>query len=412
MAALLLAIFAVLWVPAAGEGPSPPEGSQGPAMISSPQNGSIQYVQTGIEFTSELLNSSTFGEPVEFSWDFGDGNGSTDVTPIHAYSKEGNYTVVLTITDVRGNVTTASVGLIVVYPPLPQVTIVAGSGVPTNFSAGKPIRFSATGILMGPETSQLTYIWDFGDGKVLDGEAPEHSYARPGTYNVTVTVSDGHSYSRDSIQVLVKARPMDTDSGTLYIWLGISLILLIGFAAFFGGTEAGLLMLMPLLLLLYSKIKKEQILDNYTRGQIHGYIIANPGDHYSSIKNALDLNNGTLAYHLKRLEVEDIIRSRMDGLLRRYYPAGMKMPEPNGNALTEVQRTLMAKIKETPGISQSDIATLMKLSNATVNYHMERLLKKGVVRRQRAGMKYKCYLTEDANGAFVEHDPPPSVGNN
>jgi predicted transcriptional regulator len=88
------------------------------------------------------------------------------------------------------------------------------------------------------------------------------------------------------------------------------------------------------------------------------------------------------------------------------------MPEPNGNALTEVQRTLMAKIKETPGISQSDIATLMKLSNATVNYHMERLLKKGVVRRQRAGMKYKCYLTEEADRAFVAHEPAPPPGNN
>jgi chitodextrinase len=300
-AAILLVSSTVLLGPAAGEGPPLPEGAQGPAFISSPQNGSIHDVNFGIEFTSEVLNSSTFGEPVEFWWDFGDGNGSTEVTPRHAYSREGNYTVVLTLTDNRGNVTTASVSFSVVYPPLPQVTIVAGSGVPRNYSASEVIEFSATGLLTGPEGPQLRYVWDFGDGKVMEGSAPEHSYAQPGTYNVTVTVSDGHSYSRDSIQVIVKARPPVADNGMLCATLAISVVLLVGFVAFFGGTEAGLLMLMPLLLLLYSKIKKEQILDNYTRGQIHGYIIANPGDHYSSIKNALDLNNGTLDRKSTRL---------------------------------------------------------------------------------------------------------------
>ena len=35
-------------------------------------------------------------------WDFGDGNTSTEVTPVHAYSSEGNYNVSLKVTDDRG----------------------------------------------------------------------------------------------------------------------------------------------------------------------------------------------------------------------------------------------------------------------------------------------------------------------
>jgi len=41
--------------------------------------------------------------PYSYEWDFGDGNTSTDVAPIHAYKSEGSYTVTLKVTDDRGN---------------------------------------------------------------------------------------------------------------------------------------------------------------------------------------------------------------------------------------------------------------------------------------------------------------------
>ncbi|MCZ3388968.1 MAG: phytase [Actinomycetia bacterium] len=41
-----------------------------------------------------------------------------------------------------------------------------------------------------PEGSPLTYTWDFGDGTQGEGPNPEHSYAEPGTYNVSVQALD------------------------------------------------------------------------------------------------------------------------------------------------------------------------------------------------------------------------------
>lgn len=380
-----------------------------PAAISSPAEWTICYVYEGIEFTSDLLNSSTFGAPLDPFWDFGDGNSSTGINPVHVYERQGNYTVTLTLTDGGGNVTRATVNITVVFRPLPPVTIVD----PTESAgvrAGDTIDFSFQGLLMAVQSRDMSYSWDFGDGTVLDGPTPSHAYARPGTYNVTVTVSDGHSVTKDTLQLTVKARPPVAAGGAqwLHAWLAVSVVLVAGIGLFLGGTELGLGLLAPFFVFLYSKIRRDQILDNYTRGQIHGYILANPGEHYNSIKGALELNNGTLAYHLNRLESEQVIKSRIDGLYRRYYPATMKMPEPNGHALTEVQRSIMSKIKETPGISQRDIASLMKLSNATVNYHMERLLKKGTIRRERAGMRNRCFLTPDGERELEPgHGAPP-----
>lgn len=41
-----------------------------------------------------------------YKWSFGDGNTSTSITPTHTYSKEGNYTISLTITDDNNNIDT------------------------------------------------------------------------------------------------------------------------------------------------------------------------------------------------------------------------------------------------------------------------------------------------------------------
>ena len=172
-------------------------------------------------------------------------------------------------------------------------------------------------------------------------------------------------------------------------------------ASLYALVPGGLLSLSPALMFLYSRISQDRVLDNYTRGQIHGYILANPGGHFSSIKAALDLNNGTLAYHLQRLQTERLVKSAFDGTHRRFYPAGMKVPEPVKDGLTEVQRMIVSLTIERPGISQRELGSLMGLSPATVNFHIERLAAKGVVRRERAGMRNRCFVTH-----FFPKNPP------
>jgi PKD repeat protein len=46
-------------------------------------------------------------EPYSFEWNFGDGQTSTEGAPIHAYKKDGTYTVSLTIKDDKGGTANA-----------------------------------------------------------------------------------------------------------------------------------------------------------------------------------------------------------------------------------------------------------------------------------------------------------------
>lgn len=60
-----------------------------------------------------------------------------------------------------------------------------------NTGTGTPITFRSTGSRSGIWGGELFYHWDFGDGSIGIHPNPTHSYAMPGIYPVTLTVSDG-----------------------------------------------------------------------------------------------------------------------------------------------------------------------------------------------------------------------------
>ena len=56
-----------------------------------------------IFFFAEVAGGFT---PYSYQWDFGDGNTSTEATPVHAYDSTGSYDVSVTVTDDKGNTDT------------------------------------------------------------------------------------------------------------------------------------------------------------------------------------------------------------------------------------------------------------------------------------------------------------------
>ena len=54
---------------------------------------------------------------------------------------------------------------------------------------GQPVTFDGSESQPGSNPID-TYTWDFGDGNTGSGAVVEHVYNAPGTYNVTLTVTD------------------------------------------------------------------------------------------------------------------------------------------------------------------------------------------------------------------------------
>lgn len=59
----------------------------------------------------QFIDAST-GEPTSWSWDFGDGNTSTEQNPVHTYAAEGTYTVTLNASNACGTASLTKPGYI------------------------------------------------------------------------------------------------------------------------------------------------------------------------------------------------------------------------------------------------------------------------------------------------------------
>jgi predicted transcriptional regulator len=166
----------------------------------------------------------------------------------------------------------------------------------------------------------------------------------------------------------------------------------------FALTETGkykLLALLPLLIPMYTRIQKEDVLDQFVRGQIFGYIKTNPGVHYNQIRRGIDVKNGTLSYHLSVLEKTELIKSRREGVrYRAFYPTNMRFPKEQRFRLTEFQIKIIDVIKENAGINQKQIAKKLGKKPQTINYNIKVLEQADLINVVKKGRKTTCYYRE------------------
>lgn len=125
-----------------------------------------------------LFTDKSTGDPVRWSWDFGDGKSSTQKSPSHSYTRAGTYTVSLTVANTYGTQASTS----------KFVTLSLGSAPQADFtSAASGLRVLFTDKSTNSPTS---WTWDFGDSTSSFLQNPSHTYAQAGTYNVTLTVAN------------------------------------------------------------------------------------------------------------------------------------------------------------------------------------------------------------------------------
>lgn len=122
-----------------------------------------------------------------YSWDFGDGNSSTEVSPTHTYNSTGTFTATLTVTDAEGLEDSVSITIVVGdQPNNPPVAIVDA----TPRSGSAPLEVSFVGRNSTDDFGIVSYLWDFGDGTTSTEVDPVHTFTNEGVYLVQLTVED------------------------------------------------------------------------------------------------------------------------------------------------------------------------------------------------------------------------------
>ncbi|MFC2000654.1 PKD domain-containing protein, partial [Chloroflexota bacterium] len=169
---------------------------------------------TGDELLTVALTdlSTSYDGITSWLWDFGDGQTSTEQSPIHEYAQDGTYTVVLTVNEADGSSDTETKA---------DYVTVSDTGPSASFSAtptsgDEPLTISLTDLSTSYDdiTSRL---WDFGDGQTSIEQSPTYTYLQDGVYTVSLTVleADGDSDTETKIDyvTVLDTGPMADFSG-------------------------------------------------------------------------------------------------------------------------------------------------------------------------------------------------------
>ncbi len=151
-----------------------------------------------VEFNDDSY--SALGDVVSWSWDFGNGQTSTEENPgTIMYNAPGTYTVTQTIVDAAGCDASDSLEIVVRANP------------DASFASTEVCEGDATDLsdLSDANEGQITdWNWQLGDGSSDDAGSVSHIYPNAGTYEATLTVTTSFGCTDSvSANVLVFENP-------------------------------------------------------------------------------------------------------------------------------------------------------------------------------------------------------------
>lgn len=139
---------------------------------------------------------SCVGNPVHFlntstaatysTWNFGDGNTSSTMSPIHTYSSPGTFRVKLQVSDASSTcIDTVSTVITISNGPTPVFSI----------APSIPCPASDTLFFSNQTTGAVSYLWDFGDGSTSTAASPYHIYNFDSVYTIVLKATDMYGCS-------------------------------------------------------------------------------------------------------------------------------------------------------------------------------------------------------------------------
>jgi PKD repeat protein len=146
------------------------------------------YARESISFTDNSEGTIT-----HWSWDFGDGNTSTERFPTHVYSKPGIYEVTLKISNSAYSDIATKTVRVIIRPPVAKIKVTT-----KNTEVGKKV-------VLGDDSSGVvtSRSWDFGDGTKSTLKDNQHIYNQKGTYVVKLSVKGPGGEDTEQIAIII-----------------------------------------------------------------------------------------------------------------------------------------------------------------------------------------------------------------
>ena len=155
-----------------------------------------------------------------------------------------------------------------------------------------------------------------------------------------------------------------------------------------------------LIIPLYSKIEKDDILDHPNRQKIYSHLYGNPGINLTTLHRNMNMGYGTLVHHLNVLEKNKFIHSKKEMGFKLFHlnDSGLR----NGKAdmeflLSSSQNRIIEYLTENGTASRRDMEIALDINPNTIQDHLRRLREWNLVAKIGRGKDTKYEAIEFQN---------------
>lgn len=155
-------------------------------------------------------------------------------------------------------------------------------------------------------------------------------------------------------------------------------------------------------------VTPENVLDTEIRKNLFGYITDYPGSHLREIARELNLKPSNAAWHLRKLEQTNLVRSRAIGGKKVYYLVEGGI-EARREAVAESilrnknARDIMMYLQDNPGKHLLEIAHALDLNHHTVKWHIKKMYMAELVDGDTSNSAYPIYYPTEIGSQVIQN---------
>jgi len=155
-------------------------------------------------------------------------------------------------------------------------------------------------------------------------------------------------------------------------------------------------------------VTPENVLDTEIRKNLFGYITDYPGSHLREIARELNLKPSNAAWHLRKLEQTNLVRSRAIGGKKVYYLVEGGI-EARKEAVAESilknknARDIMIFLQDNPGKHLLEIAHALELNHHTVKWHIKKMYMAELIDGDTSNSAYPVYYPTEIGSQVIQN---------
>jgi len=155
-------------------------------------------------------------------------------------------------------------------------------------------------------------------------------------------------------------------------------------------------------------VTADNVLDTEVRKNLYEYIDEKPGSHLREIARELDLKPSNAAWHLRKLEQTNLVRSRVIGGKKVFYLVEGGI-EARKEAIAESilrnknARDIMLYLQQNPGKHLLEIAHALSLNHHTVKWHIKKLYLAELINGDTTNSAYPVYYPTEMGASVLQN---------